>query len=312
LPLTVIPWRRAVLEWSWNLVRRPTVDRWSGPCDWIYCPAETYVPTKRAQLAVTIHDVSFLEPDSPWARTADAQRNRRVWLRRLRPIIKHADVILTVSEFSAQRIRALLGPPKGRIVIVGNGVEDVFYADIPPLIVDDRLRDRPYVAIVGGLDERKGVDIIFAVAEELQRRGSDLAIAVAGHVAEHWRQQAEKNSQLILLGYVDTTKLPALLKQSVALLFPSRYEGFGIPALEAMAAGTPAVVSRLTALPEIVGSAGIYVDVNRPTEIADQLLELQKNDAWRQQFIALGRPRAEPFRWTQCVERLVSALQTTS
>lgn len=307
-PFTALPVRRSVLEWSWNLLRRPCVDRWSGACDWIYCPMENYIPTKRARLASTIHDVSLLETDLQWSHNARARRQRRIWMRRLRPIHRHADLILTVSEFTAQRIRSLLGIPNRQIVVVGNGVEDVFFEPIPTRSADPRIGDRPFALVVGGLDERKGVDIIFAVAQELKSRNSDLLIAVAGFVGDGWRAQAEQFPNVRILGYVDTPELPSLLQQSISLLFPSRYEGFGIPAVEAMAAGTPAVVSRLTALPEIAGDAGVYIDIEKPRQIAEQLLELHRDEAMRQQIIAAGRRRAEQFRWSKCVDRLANAL----
>jgi glycosyltransferase involved in cell wall biosynthesis len=308
LPVTSIPFSRAWLEWSWNILHRPRVDRWSGPCDWIYSPMETFVPSRHARLAVTIHDAVPLETDLPWSNTAWARRDRKIFYRRVRPICKYADLILTVSEFSAERISSLLGVPRKKIVVVGNGVEDAFFGPAKQDLPDNLQPNRPYVLMVGGLDERKGSGVVFKIAEAIQSSGSDLQIAIAGFMSDELRRECEKNSNVGVLGYVDTEWLPGLLQKSVALLFPSRYEGFGIPVLEAMAAGTPAVISKFTALPEIAGDAAIFVDIDQPQRIADTLVTLSKDDSARQSWIKRGQVRAERFRWRYCVDRLANAL----
>ena len=111
-----------------------------------------------------------------------------------------------------------------------------------------------------------------------------------------------------LLGYVPDGELASLLSHLVALLFPSRYEGFGIPALEAMAAGAPVVCSRAGALPEVVGDAGVLLAQTIPEKVLSAALELARSDGLRKQLIEAGRARASMFTWEQCASRLLAGL----
>src|SRR5690606_37819708 len=118
---------RAVMERAWTLLNRPPVERWNRDADWVYNPTETYVPTRRAQQAVTIHGLYWFEPDLPWYNNRDYDRTRRHWRVKMRPILNRADLLLTVSEFSKARTVELLGADPDRIAVVGNGVEPIFY-----------------------------------------------------------------------------------------------------------------------------------------------------------------------------------------
>jgi glycosyltransferase involved in cell wall biosynthesis len=312
LPLSVVPHSRRRIEWAWNLLRFPNADKWAIGTDWVYAPAESYLPLKRSRMALTIHCVNWLEDDLPWSRDPGILRLRSRWKLFYRPVrTDKSVVVLTVSEFLKGRLVEICGIEPERIHVVGNGVEPAYFhasGDVP-----EKLRDlRPYLLVVGGLTARKSGDVIIAIARELQAMKSPVKIAVAGWMNEDPYKSAFKEcSNLVDVGYIGVdTGLPAALLHSTALLFPSRYETFGIPAVEAMAAGTLAIVSHFAAFPEVVGDAGLVVDTSKPAEIARMADELAKNSGLREEYVRRGKVRAESFRWSHCVDRLMNALTT--
>lgn len=309
IPVRPVTWPRRLVEMSWALLDYPAAERWTGPVDWVYCPADAYVSRRSARLAVTIHSVLWFERELPWYR--ELRRVRWAYRPRYYRCKKRADVIFTVSEFLKGRLIDLFGMPADRIVIVGNGVEDGYFQASPlvgPLAV--KVGDRPYVLVVGELAPHKGIDYVFALAEALLRRNSEVQILVAGTIKEPYSTQAREHPNIRQLGYVGLhTGLPGLLHSSVALLLLSRHESFGIPAAEAMAAGTPAIVSHFAALPEVVGDAGLVVDPTRPDDLADLVEMLHRDGRQREEYVNRGRRRAEAFRWQYCADRALAAMR---
>ena len=116
-------------------------------------------------------------------------------------------------------------------------------------------------------------------------------------------------SNLRLLGYLRSCQLAAYMRDALALLYPTRYETFGIAAAEAMAAGTPVVTCRSTAVPEVVGDAAIYVNPDRPEPMIEALTTLQSHPGLRDDLISRGRIRAKAYTWAACVARLQQALE---
>ena len=301
-----------------------SVERWTRPADWVYCPKEQPVTTRKARLAVTVHDVMAFEArvqgiPNHWARRKACIRWRLV----MRNVLKRADLIATVSGFTKQRIVELFGMKYDeRIVVVGNGVSEKFFhvpSDEervePELLRALGLCDRPYFVAVGSLTWRKGGDVLLGLAQLLSREKRSVRILVVGkrHDRDLHRQymamkSADERLGIELLGYVTDTALATLLRRSVGLLFPSRYEGFGIPVLEAMAAGAPVVTSAFPALQEVAGAACVCVDSDDPADWLDVVVELECNSRRRVELRRLGKARAAEFTWAACGERLISAL----
>ena len=314
LPLTTFRWSRRFTEASWALCRWPAAERWTGPVDWVYCPADAYVATRRARLAVTIHCVDWFDPELPWYDHPDTRRQRRSLAPRFRRYCKNTTLVMPVSQFLAKRLTELIGIPPERMRVIGNGVEDNYFS---AGALDETWRpvvnDRPYLIAVGGLTQRKGAEYILATARILLARRSNLQILIAGTGEPEFDAPARELSNITMLGFVGVESgLPGLIRNAVALFFPSRSETFGIPAVEAMAAGTPAVVSNNAALPEVVGDAGVVVDPNQVEAVADVLMNLERDSQLRAKLIQAGHIRAEQFRWSACVQRVAAAMREFS
>jgi len=143
------------------------------------------------------------------------------------------------------------------------------------------------------------------LAAALQASAPDMRVLLAG--ADHEADllaQAEAHPNLQLLGYTLPQQLAAYIKDAVALFYPTRYETFGIAAAEAMAVGTPVVTCRSTAVPEIVGDAGIYVNPESAAEAADAIANLLRDSSLWQKYSSLGIERAQSYTWQACVDRV--------
>lgn len=310
-PAVPLPVPNTLLERAWFAAGWPPIETWARGYDWLYSPTETFVAARSTPLAVTVHDLMALETDLPWSGSPGHLKMQRRWAWKFRPIVRHAKVLLAVSEFTKQRLMRLLGVAADRIAVVGNGVEDMFFR--PP--ADDTAHmlpldpGEPYALATGGLTAKKGGSALLAVAEELQRRGSPLRIIVVGFCNEPGLLEASRSlPNIAYAGHVSDERYHALLGRASSLLFLSRYEGFGIPIVESMAMGVPVIASKFASIPEVVGDAGFLVDVDRPTEIADLAEQLMRQPSSAADVVARGRTRAAECRWEQCVARVERAL----
>lgn len=294
-----------VMERLWTLTGRPRVERWTGAVDWVYCPAETYVPTRSAKLAATFHCVNWFERDLPWYDDAAIAARRRRLRIAWRPILRRAERLLVVSEFLGQRLVELFGVDASRLAVVGNGVEEAYFQ----AAAQQPKADRPYLLIVGGLTQRKGAQQVLAAARALESRWPELRLRVVGRSEAPYEQAAAARSNIEHLGYVGSDGgLPMLMRGATALLFLSRYETFGIPAVEAMAAGTVPIVSQHAALPPIVGDGGLVVNSADSDAVAEAVLKLRDDTALRQRLAVAARQRAQQFTWQACAQHLRAAL----
>lgn len=312
LPTHSFPMPENSTERSWKLIGLPKMDRYvPDGTDWLYAPMETYLPVKKCPVAVTIHDIQAFESHLPWSQSWQHRWFRYKWGRWVRRSLSDSRVIFTVSEFSRQRMVQLLNADPSKIVVIGNGIEQPFFdiATIPAETLPSPV-ESPYVFMVGGLREKKGGNQFLALAQQLRQRQSNIQIVIAGSSEPDYIKAAADHPNITLLGVVPDEDLPRLLRRSLCLLFLSLYEGFGIPALEAMAAGVPAVVSDRASLPEVVGNAGIVVDPDDPDPIVDILLSLAADNNLRQSYIQRGHQHAAHYTWSACVDRVLNALKT--
>lgn len=311
LPTTVVPWSWKPAEAMWTVFGRPFADRWCKDADWIYCPKNDFIPLQNARIAVTVHGAAGLDPAMPRSLAPRALLDR--WRSRTayRRMLDQAAVVLTVSEFLKAQVVNWFGMNPERICVVGNGVEEVYFraAELPAGLSGEP-SDRPFVLAVGGLNYLDGGDRIVRLAKLMQQRQPDFRILVAGRQHdEQLRRQAMEFPNVSLLGYQRSERLALYMRDAAALVFPTRYETFGIAAAEAMAVGTPVITCRSTAVPEVVGDAGIYANPDEPQSIVEALVELQTRSGLRDDLIGRGRQRSHAYTWPACVSRLQYALE---
>jgi glycosyltransferase involved in cell wall biosynthesis len=270
----------------------------SRGCDLIYSPANL-APLASGRNAVVIHDVAALRHPEAYSRSYVAYQ------RRVLPLLaRRARLLITVSGFSKQELVELLGARPEAVEVIPGGVDERFVPDVDPTPARAAYRlEDPYVLIVGTASTRKNLGALEPVGRALGQRGIELVLA--GSDRGYLRSGSVPARRL---GYVDDALLPALYAGARAVVMPSRYEGFGLPCLEAMACGVPVVCSTRGALPETCGEAALKADPDSESEFTDAVLVAVSDERVRARLAEAGPERAALFSWTRTAELTDRAL----
>ena len=260
----------------------------------ILCPANL-APVAGRRTVVVIHDAAALRHPGWYSRSYAA------WQARVLPVVaRRAAHVVTVSEFSRGELVELLGVPPERISVVPGGVDGRFAAATAGPAAT---RPRPYVLCVAAHTARKNLSALVPAARALAAEGVELLV-VGGHRPQFAAEAGLDG--LILLGAVNDDELPGLYAGAEAFVLPSVYEGFGLPVVEAMAAGTPVVCADTSALPETAGGAARLVPPEAGA-LRDALLDLLGDPAAQAELRARGRTRAARFSWEATARGVDSA-----
>jgi glycosyltransferase involved in cell wall biosynthesis len=277
------------------------------PYNWSF-PVRKHIPS-----VLTIHDVIPLT----FREAMGLLRNRLLYRPGIRLACRLNNVIVTVSEFSRHDIAAKLGIPQARIRVIPNGIRDPYPRSET---LESRLAQRfeleeGFVLYVGGIHERKNVPrLIEAFAEVIGASGFAGRLLITGRIAgapyqERMRRACEAvvqrlglEKRVVFTDFVSDEELDALMRKAVMLVYPSLYEGFGIPVLEAMRAGLPVVTSSCTALPEVAGDAALLIDPRSVEEIAAAMARLLQDDALRDHLRQRGTKRAQGYTWERTAQ----------
>jgi glycosyltransferase involved in cell wall biosynthesis len=277
---------------AWEQVALPLLARGSSL---ILSPANLAPLAAGRRNVVLIHDVAALRRPEAYGRVYAAYQ------RRLLPAVaRKARRVITVSEFSRAEIAELLGVPRAGIEVAPNGVDARFSPGADPAPAAERFGlDRPYVLAVGTRSARKNLGALSQASRRLGELGVELVVAGS---ARGYLRGEEPPEGLRRLGYVEDPLLPGLYAGARALAMPSLHEGFGLPCLEAMAAGVPVVAARSGALPETCGDAALLVEPE-PEALADALVAAATNAELRERLSRAGTARAARFGWDAAAER---------
>jgi glycosyltransferase involved in cell wall biosynthesis len=270
----------------------------------------TLPPLTRVPGVVVVHDLSFERPEArAWIPRASLLRYRTS----IRSSAERARRIVVPSEFTKADLVELYGISEESVVVAGNAVDPALAAAlraIPRATPDDQL----VVLAVGTVLPRKNLEVVAAAVETLRAEGLPAVLRLVGPTPPAGRDalarmSARLGADLEVSGLVSTEALAAAYRSAHVLAFPSLFEGFGIPVIEAMAAGTPVVSSNATCLPEVGGDAVLYAAPREPAAWVDALRSVLTDAATASRLAAAGTARAATFDWSRSAEQTHRALQ---
>jgi glycosyltransferase involved in cell wall biosynthesis len=305
-----VPIPARILLRSWVRADRPSIDRWLRPAHVVH--ATNYLaPPSRLPTLVSVYDCSFVR--YPELCTPEV----RAFEPAIRRAVARGATLHTGSEFVADEIEEIFGRglrAAGRLVVIPLGIPSLGDAAQMPPAVAAALGDAPFIVAIGTLEPRKNFAHLVGAFGELAARHADVRLVIAGHdgparpeiEAAIARLPPGARERVVLAGGVSDAGRRALLEKAALLAYPSIYEGFGFPVLEAMTAGVPVVAARAGAIPEVAGDAALLFEPTNEQNLADEIDRVMTDDALRSELVARGRDRVRAFSWDHTARALAS------
>lgn len=311
--VTCLPLNEWPLTIAWHRLRLPLyVDLFTGPLDLFHSPDFVLPPLRRGRTIVTVHDLSFLRYPQC------AARGLVSYLTSVVPrSLQRADLILADSAWTRQDIVDLLHIPASKIHVVPAGVGPE-YQPITDPAQRSAVRERyglpqRFVLHVGTLEPRKNLGRLLEALHGLRAADPDLKLVLVG--GKGWLyeeifaaiERLRLADSVVFPGYVAEADLPVVYNLAKVLAYPTLYEGFGLPPLEAMACGTPVVCSNASSVPEVAGDAALLIDPLDTSALAATLQRVLSDEALRADLRWRGLAQARLFSWEAAAQRLLAA-----
>lgn len=293
--------------------------------DWFYFPSVySYFPIlNRCKVALTIHDTiaerypQFVLPSA---------RDKWFWKAKVYVGSRQSDLIFTVSEFARNSIQEILKIPREKIRVLLEAPQGLFCEPGKSENEDEILRkigvepNQPFFLYVGGISPHKNLETLIHAFDDAGL--SDCKLVLVGDYErdpfysdyaniKHLITELGLSQRILLTGYVPDDELVTFYKKTLGLILPSYYEGFGLPAVEAMAAGTPVIATKYSAIPEIAPDGALFIDPVDANSIKTAMLRLLHDAELREKLSVLGRTYVSKLSWESSAQKLLQALTTT-
>ncbi len=286
--------------------------------DMLHCTSNTAPIRCKIPLILTLHDIIFLEPRDKTNKSF--YQNMGWFYRRLvvPRILKKCKRIITVSNFEKNNIISKLDIPQEKITMIYNGYNQWFRPVEDTNQVHKKYIDSSgYFFFLGNTDPKKNTErTLIAYSKYLEKSDIKRKLLMADLDKTYLNSIIERNhieniiQRIVMPGYIVNQDLPYIYNNAFAFLYTSLRESFGIPLLEAMACGTPVITSNTSSMPEIGGPDAILINPEDPDEIAEKMLQLERDEAFYQQQKEMGPKRAQYFSWQQTAEQLLNLYES--
>ncbi|GGK34159.1 glycosyl transferase [Caldalkalibacillus thermarum] len=261
----------------------------------------------KGKLLVTVHDVFHLA----MPKFVNGFHKKLYAKFMFSQIRKKADAILTVSEFSKKELNRWTKIESSKVYVTHNGVDESWFN----VSRTQKVHDKPYFLFVGNVKPHKNLIRLLKAFESIKDEiPHDLIIIgkkegfITGD-AKVAEQAKLLDNRVHFTGYIEDDLLKKYMANAESLVFPSLYEGFGLPPLEAMACGTPVIVSNVASLPEVCGDAALYCNPHNVEDIADKMKLLIENPSLRESLRKKGLERARMFSWEKCARETLAVIE---
>jgi glycosyltransferase involved in cell wall biosynthesis len=274
-----------------------------------FCSLRTKVPQ-----CLVVHDLAFLHHPE-----FISKPHLNYYLKNTGKFLKKSKVIVTVSEYSKQDIIEQYKIDPAKIHVTYNASNSLFHE----LSYEEKEEVKAkysagceYFIYTGSIHPRKNpINLLKAFSKFKKRQQSNMKLVFAGRLA--WKTDEfikllstfRFRNEVILTGYLDKNELAKLVASAYALVYPSFFEGFGVPPLEALQCAVPAIVSNNSAMPEVGGDAYLYIDPENPDDIAEKLMLIYKDEALRSRLIENGKRRVQLFSWDESAKKMWSCIE---
>lgn len=266
---------------------------------------------------VTIHDLAFKFFPEYFTKKDLCRLN---WLADYS--IKNSDKIIAISESTKKDIIKLYPEVKeDKIKVIYHGFDQDFFQknesseELNNFLASYKLEAKNYLLYVGAIQPRKNLEVLVESFEEIKKEYQNLKLVIVGEKAWLWEKVLERiekspvKNDIILPGQLGFQKTRLFYQGALAFVFPSLYEGFGLPVLEAMASQTPVISAQNSSLPEVGGSAALYFKAESPKELAEQIRKIISDEDLRNDLIERGLEQIKKFSWENCAEETLNYLK---
>jgi glycosyltransferase involved in cell wall biosynthesis len=311
LEVVVLPLTNKGNRFLYGLTSTWSLDRICAGRDLVYSPMEMLLGLKQIPFVNTIHGVPCFEKSLPRHVYQSArfrwERVKQAWfLRRSRQLCR---LSLPVSDYLSDQLVDRFQFDPAMLHPVYNGAGDCFF-ESPPAGRASTAKRRPRFLSVGGANAFDGGAALVRIARVLQREMPEAKLWIAGDChREPWRRQLRAMDNVVWHGFLSSERMIVEMRRASALLYVPAVESFGIIGVEAMALGLPIVARPSTALPEVLGDAAVWIDPDNPASVVQGLKAVVEDEPRREELIATGRQRAQRYRWSNVVERVIAGFQ---
>ena len=287
---------------AWRRWDRPTIERLTGPVDLVHATNFVLPALSKAAGVVTVHDLSFFRDDT--GPGGHRLRDLVPWS------VGRAAAVLVPTEAIAEEVAARLGVPERKLHVTPEGVAPVFFGTgaLGEAALAHLGIARPFVVATGTIEPRKNLPTLLDAWRKVSPELPGWTLVLAG--PKGWGPDLPETPGVLPIGWVGDETLPGLLAAAELFCYPSLYEGFGLPPLEAMAAGTPAIVGRYPAAPEVLGDAAWLVDPGDVDGFADALRTLSNDAALRRSYVVAGKAHAAGYTWSRTAATTIAAYRS--
>ncbi|MCK9582129.1 MAG: glycosyltransferase family 4 protein [Endomicrobiales bacterium] len=284
-------------------------------CDVLFNPTNTAPIINFSKTILFLCDVSFMV-NPKWF-----SKSFSICYRFIIPIIsRRANAIITISQSSKNDIVKYCKVSEDKVKVVYPSLSGIFDANNDgqndSVLANLHIR-KPFVLFTGSINPRKNLKNLITAFKKYKSKFNDMehSLIVVGAMNTNFAPEAltnDKNNNIVYVGYVDDNQLKSLYQESELFIYPSLYEGFGLPPLEAMCCGTPVIVSNTSSLPEVCGDAAIYVDPENTEQISDAINNILCNADMRKKMIMKGKERVLHFNWDDAAKNVIHITEEVS